>query len=116
MLDLALATIDVYFRLEAITQAIAGFAQAGGDYGILRLLIRDGPMTPPELARIRPISRQHCLTIINQLAEQGYIEFVENPRHKRSHLARVTKKGRANFEEQTLRFLTAATVYAGHFE
>jgi DNA-binding MarR family transcriptional regulator len=116
MLDLAMAAIDVYFRLEAITQAIAGFAQAGGDYGLLRLLIQNGPQTVPELARLRPISRQHCQTIINGLADGGYIEFVENPKHKRSHLVRVTKKGRANFEQQTLRFLTAAAVYAPHFE
>src|SRR5215467_44304 len=116
MLDLAMATIDVYFRLEAITVAIAGFAQAGGDYGMLRLLIRDGAMTVPELARIRPISRQHCQNIINGLADQGYIEFVENPKHKRSHLVRVTKRGRATFEEQTMRFLTVAAAYAGHFD
>lgn len=116
MLDLALATIDVYFRMYALTEAITGFAQAGGDYGLLRLLIRDGPQTVPELARSRPISRQHCQTIINGLAKGGYIEFVKNPRHKRSHLIRVTKRGHASFEEQTKRFLTVSAVYAGHFE
>lgn len=115
VLDLSVATIELYFRLEAVTQAIAGFAQAGGEWGVLRILACDGPQTVPEMARSRPVSRQHCQTIANTLESQGLVEFVENPRHKRSHLVSITKKGKARFEAMTKQFLTAAGGYASNF-
>lgn len=115
-LDFSLAVIDLYFRIQAATDAIAGFAQAGGDYGVLRSLALDGPKTVPEMARQRPVSRQYCQTIANNLEAQGYVEFVENPKHKRSQLVRLTRKGRAHFDDLTKRFLAAAAVVAAHFE
>ena len=116
VLDLSIATIDLYFRIAAATTAIAGFATAGGEYGLLRSLVLDGPQTVPEMARLRPVSRQYCQTTANTLEAKGLVEFVENPRHKRSRLARITKKGRAHYEDLTKRFLAAAAVVAVHFE
>ena len=115
VLELSVAVIELYFRLEAITQATAGFAQAGGEFGVLRSLVREGPQTVPEIARARPVSRQHCQTIANSLVEQGLAEFVDNPRHKKSKLVRVTKKGRARFEAMKTQFTAAAAIYAPHF-
>ncbi|MEZ5996868.1 MAG: hypothetical protein R3C25_14070 [Hyphomonadaceae bacterium] len=115
LLDLSTAVIELYFRLEAATRAIAGFAQAGGEWGIMRLLVVEGDQTVPEMARSRPVSRQHCLTIVNRLYEQGFVEFVENPKHKRSHLVSITKKGRARFEQMTELFLAAESRFAPHF-
>ena len=115
ILDLAVSVIDLHFRLEAVTQAIVGFAHAGGEFGILRALVSDGPQTVPEMARARPVSRQHCQTITNGLEAQGFVEFVENPKHKRSHLVRVTRAGRAHYERMTKQLLTAAAVYGQSF-
>lgn len=115
VLDLSIAVIEFYFRIEAITQAAAGFAQAGGEWGVLRTLVKEGPHTVPEMARTRPVSRQHCQTICNALEDQGLVEFVDNPKHKRSKLVRVTKKGRERFEAMKKQFLAAAGVYAPFF-
>ena len=115
MLELSVAVIELYFRLEAVTQATAGFANAGGEFGVLRTLVREGAQTVPQMAAARPVSRQHCQTIVNGLAEQGLVEFLENPRHKRSKLVRVTKRGRARFESMKAQFTEAAGVYAPHF-
>jgi len=115
VLDLSIAVIDLYFRLEAITQATAGFAQAGGEFGVLRSLVREGPQTVPEIARSRPVSRQHCQTIANALAAQGMVEFVDNPRHRKSKLVCATDAGRARFETMTMQFTAVAGVYAQHF-
>jgi len=115
VLDLSIAVIEFYFRIEAITQATAGFAQAGGEWGVLRTLVKEGPHTVPEMARTRPVSRQHCQTICNALEGQGLVEFVDNPKHKRSKLVRVTKKGRERFEAMKKQFLAAAGVYAPFF-
>lgn len=115
VLDLSVAVIEFYFRIEAVTQATAGFASAGGEWGVLRSLVHEGPMTVPELARSRPVSRQHCQTIANALEAQGLIEFIENPKHKTSKLMRVTKKGAARFQSMKKQFLEAARVYAPFF-
>ncbi len=115
VLDLSVAVIEFYFRIEAITQATAGFATAGGEWGVLRMLVNDGPQTVPEMARSRPVSRQHCQTICNALEAQGMVEFFDNPKHKRSKLVRATKKGRARFDALRKQFLEAASVYAPSF-
>ncbi|MEZ6022407.1 MAG: MarR family transcriptional regulator [Hyphomonadaceae bacterium] len=115
VLDFSVAVIEFYFRIEAVTQAAAGFAQAGGEWGVLRTLAKDGPQTVPDIARARPVSRQHCQTICNALHEQGLVAFVDNPKHKRSKLVQVTDKGRARFAAMREQFLAAAAVYAPNF-
>jgi DNA-binding MarR family transcriptional regulator len=67
------------------------------------------------MAAARPVSRQHCQTLVNGLAEQGLVEFLDNPRHKRSKLVRITKRGRARFESMKAQFTDVAAVYAPHF-
>jgi DNA-binding MarR family transcriptional regulator len=115
LLELSVAVIELYFRLEAATQAIAGFAQAGSEWGAMRSLILDGEQTVPAMARARPVSRQHCQTIVNRLIAQGLAELVENPKHRKSHLVAITKKGRARFKQMTDRFLVAEDRFAPHF-
>ena len=115
ILELSVAVIELYFRLEAVTQASAGFANAGGEFGVLRSLVQEGAQTVPQMAAARPVSRQHCQTIVNGLAEQGLVEFLDNPRHKRSKLVRLTKRGRARFESMKTQFTEVAGVYAPHF-
>ena len=54
-----------------------------------------GSQTVPQLARARPVSRQHIQSLVNALLEAGYVEYIENPAHKRSRLVRITQQGRA---------------------
>jgi DNA-binding MarR family transcriptional regulator len=115
LLEFSVSVIELYFRIEAVTQAAAGFASAGGEWGCLRTLIKEGPMTVPEMARTRPISRQHCQTMCNALEAQGLVEFIDNPKHRRSKLVRPTKKGRARFESMRKQFVDAAGVYSSFF-
>lgn len=115
LLELSVAVIELYFRLEAATQAIAGFANAGGEWGCLRMLALEGDQTVPEMARSRPVSRQHCQNIINALHQQGLVEFLENPRHRTSHLVTLTKKGRARYKQMTEQFLAAEAAFSPHF-
>jgi len=115
LLDLSVAVIEFYFRIEAVTQATTGFATAGGEWGCLRTLVKEGPMTVPEMARSKPVSRQHCQTTCNALEAQGLVEFIDNPKHKKSKLVRITKKGRAKFDSMREQFLDAAGVYAPLF-
>lgn len=52
-----------------------------------------GPATVPHVATDLAVSRQYVQTVCNELQEQGLMEFVENPRHKRSKLVALTEKG-----------------------
>ncbi|MCI0657225.1 MAG: MarR family transcriptional regulator, partial [Acidobacteria bacterium] len=54
-----------------------------------------GPQTVPQMARARPVSRQYIQALVNQLAAEDRIEFVDNPAHKRSRLVRLTPQGKA---------------------
>lgn len=115
MLDFAVAVTEFYFRIEAVTEAAAGFASAGGEWGVLRTLIKEGPTTVPDMARSRPVSRQHCQTIVNTLEAHGMVEFIDNPKHKKSKLVRVTKKGLTRFQNTRKQLLAAAGEYSPLF-
>lgn len=52
-----------------------------------------GPATVPHIATDLAVSRQYVQTVCNELQEQGLMEFVENPRHKRSRLVELTEEG-----------------------
>ena len=56
-------------------------------------------MTVPEIARMRPVARQHIQKLANEMAADGLIEFVDNPAHKRSKLVSLTAKGIATHDE-----------------
>jgi DNA-binding MarR family transcriptional regulator len=115
VLDLSVAVIEFYFRIEAVSEAIAGFATAGGEWGTLRSLVKEGPQTVPDMARSKPVSRQHCQTIVNALEAQGLVEFIDYPKHKTSKLVRATKRGRARFDSMRKQFLEAAGAFAPAF-
>ena len=70
---------------------------SGGMRAVLESLDADGPRTVPELARSRPVSRQHIQVLVNDLLEQGYVAYQDNPAHKRSKLVRMTEEGRLTF-------------------
>lgn len=70
-----------------------------GRRGVLRGIANTGPLTVPQMARARPVSRQHLQSLVNPLAEEGYVKFIENPAHKRSHLVALTEKGKQHLRE-----------------
>ena len=61
---------------------------------ILRLLDGHGALTVPHVARLCHTSRQNIQMWVNRLRTEGYVEFLPNPSHKRSDLARLTASGR----------------------
>jgi len=64
-----------------------------GQRALLEDLLNNGPQTIPRLASKRPVSRQHILGHVNPLKQDGYVEFQDNPIHKRSFLVTLTPKG-----------------------
>jgi DNA-binding MarR family transcriptional regulator len=88
-------TVSLFYRLRVVAEQIHHQGETSGPKrGILKTLDRLGPQTVPRMARTRPVSRQYIQTLINQLAKGDFVEFVENPAHRRSPLVSLTPKGK----------------------
>lgn len=60
---------------------------------LLCSLHREGPLTVPDLARERLVSRQIIQTQVNLLLEMGLVKAQANPKHRRSKHMVLTAKG-----------------------
>jgi len=97
-------TVALFHRLKDASQQLQGQGElSSGRWGLLRELHRSGPQTVPQMARSRPVSRQYIQTLVDGLAEQRLVEFLENPAHKRSPLVQLTTRGLALLEEMNQR-------------
>ncbi len=97
-------TTALFHRLRVVAKQLHRQGEiSAGKRGILRSLDRLGPQTVPQMARARPVSRQHIQALVNPLADQGYVEFTRNPAHKRSPLVRLTPQGQAVVEAMNRR-------------
>jgi DNA-binding MarR family transcriptional regulator len=96
--DLAFAIAAFFFRLRAAGRKSGFISKRGaGTLGFMRTLLNDGPITVPDLARMRPTSRQRMQQLADELVEEGLVEFIDNPYHKTSRLMRLTRKGEARY-------------------
>ena len=87
--------VSLFHRLRIVSEQIHRQGEmTSGKRGVLGSLDRFGPQTVPAMARARPVSRQYIQALVNQLSDEGLVEFIENPAHKRSHLVRLTPKGK----------------------
>ena len=107
--DLMLEVAQFFFRIRAVGQRtglITGWG--GGAFGFMRSLALLGPLTVPHIARMRPTSRQRMQRLADELAAEGLVEFLDNPKHRSSKLVRLTRKGYARYRELSARFLAIA--------
>lgn len=99
-------------RLEALLVEVNGLANRlkatdprvaipSASRAALQVLQRHGPQTVPQIARARFSSRQNIQILVNRLQEEGLVELVSNPEHKRSGLVRLTSRGRAAIAQAT---------------
>jgi DNA-binding MarR family transcriptional regulator len=92
-------TVGLFHLLRALAAQLHGQGElTAGRRGILRGLDRLGPQTVPQMARARPVSRQHIQMEVNQLGAEGLVELIDNIAHKRSRLVRLTPKGKEYLE------------------
>ena len=108
--DLMLEVAQFFFRIRAVGQRtglITGWG--GGAFGFMRSLALLGPLTVPQIARMRPTSRQRMQRLADELAAEGLVDFIDNPKHRRSKLVRLTRKGDARYRELNARFLAIAS-------
>jgi DNA-binding MarR family transcriptional regulator len=98
--DLIVEIVATFFLLKAEGMRIGVVSLSGeGYWSVLRLLKMNGAQTVPQIARYRYVPRQSIQKLANEMLEDGVIELVNNPAHKRSKLLRLTSKGEAVFQQ-----------------
>jgi DNA-binding MarR family transcriptional regulator len=108
--ELMLEVAQCFFRLRAVGQRTGLITSwGGGAFGFMRSLALLGPLTVPQIAQMRPTSRQRMQRLADELAAEGLVEFIDNPKHRRSKLVQLTRKGDARYRELNSRFLVIAS-------
>ena len=108
--ELMLEVTQCFFRIRAIGQKTGLITSwGGGAFGFMRSLALLGPLTVPQIAQMRPTSRQRMQRLADELAAEGLVTFIENPRHRRSKLVQLTRKGETRYRKLDARFLVIAS-------
>jgi DNA-binding MarR family transcriptional regulator len=108
--ELMLEVAQCFFRIRAVGQKTGLITSwGGGAFGFIRSLALLGPLTVPQIAQMRPTSRQRMQRLADELAAEGLVELIDNPRHRRSRLVRLTRKGDARYRKLSARFLAIAS-------
>ena len=68
------------------------------DRAVMEFLSADERLSVPEIAERYQVSRQHVQVTVNNLLEAGILATNVNPRHKRSPLISLTRKGKGLFK------------------
>jgi len=112
--ELMLEVAQCFFRIRAAGQRTGLITSwGGGAFGFMRSLALLGPLTVPQIAEMRPTSRQRMQRLADELAVDGLVEFVDNPKHRRSKLVQLTRKGAARYRDMSARFLAIASTIGG---
>jgi DNA-binding MarR family transcriptional regulator len=108
--ELLLEVAQCFFRIRAIGQKTGLITTwGGGAFGFIRSLALLGPLTVPQIAKMRPTSRQRMQRLADELVAEGLVRFIDNPKHRRSKLVQLTRKGDARYRELDARFLAIAS-------
>jgi DNA-binding MarR family transcriptional regulator len=108
--ELMLEVAQCFFRIRALGHTTGLITSwGGGAFGFMRSLALLGPLTVPQIAQTRPTSRQRMQRLADELAAEGLVKFIDNPKHRRSKLVQLTRKGDARYRELNARFLVIAS-------
>src|SRR5262245_13499641 len=108
--ELMLEVAQCFFRIRALGQKTGLITSwDGGAFGFMRSLALLGPLTVPQIARMRPTSRQRMQRLADELAAQGLVQVIDNPKHRRSKLVQLTPKGDAHYRELDAKLLVIAS-------
>ena len=113
-------TISLFHGLQATAASVHRHANLTAALrGVLVGLAESGPQTVPQMARLRPTSRQHIQVLVNRLRDLGLVLAEENPDHRRSKRVRLTAEGErtvARILDREARLLELAAIPVGEAE
>lgn len=104
MVALTLAVRGVFNRLKALGDELHGDLEiTTAMRAVMETLSDVGPMTVPQIAREKGVTRQHVQLLADALVEAGMAAVKENPAHRRSSLIALTEKGKRAFAKMRAR-------------
>jgi DNA-binding MarR family transcriptional regulator len=107
--ELMLDVAQCFFRIRELGQKTGLInSWGGGTFGFMRSLALLGPLTVPQIAQTRPTSRQRMQRLADELAAEGLVDFIDNPKHLRSKLVRLTPKGDTRYRALNAQLLSVA--------
>jgi DNA-binding MarR family transcriptional regulator len=108
--EVMLEVAQCFFRIRALGQKTGLITSwGGGAFGFMRSLAQLGPLTVPQIAQMRPTSRQRMQRLADELAAEGLVKFIDNPKHQRSKLVELTPKGNTRYRDLSARLLSIAS-------
>ena len=114
--ELMLEVAQCFFRIRAVGQKTGLITSwGGGAFGFMRSLALLGPLTVPQIAQMRPTSRQRMQRLADELAAEGLVKFIDNPKHRRSKLVQLTRQGDARYRELNAKLLVIASTMSVSF-
>jgi len=87
------AISGAHFALVALMEQVHGQTASSGRRAILLNLKSLGPKTVPQLAAMRPVSRQYVQRLVDGLALEGLVEKRSNAARRRSPAFALTASG-----------------------
>jgi DNA-binding MarR family transcriptional regulator len=104
MVALTQAVRSVFNRLKALSDELHGDLDVTTAMrAVMETLSDAGPMTVPQIAKVKGVTRQHIQLLADALVEGGFASVKENPAHRRSSLIVLTDKGRRAFAKMRAR-------------
>ncbi len=97
--DLILETFRLNGRLLAAGDRLIGDLGLSSARWQVMGAIEAAPLPVAQIARNMGLTRQAVQRLANVLADEGRLEFAENPNHRRAKLVRLTAGGRAVLED-----------------
>jgi DNA-binding MarR family transcriptional regulator len=117
MVALTQAVRSVFNRLKALGDELHGDLEiTTAMRAVMETLSEAGPMTVPQIARLKGVTRQHIQLLTDALVEAALVAVKENPAHRRSSLIGLTEKGRRAFAKMQARELPIVEQIAGAFD
>lgn len=117
MVALTQAVRGVFNRLKALGDELHGDLDVTTAMrAVMETLSDAGPMTVPQIAKLKGVTRQHIQLLADALVEGGFASVKENPAHRRSSLITLTEKGRRAFAKMRAREAPLIEELSGEFE
>lgn len=117
MVALTQAVRGVFNRLKALGDELHGDLDVTTAMrAVMETLSDAGPMTVPQIAKLKGVTRQHIQLLADALVEGGLASVKENPAHRRSSLIALTDKGRRAFAKMRAREAPLIEELSAEFE
>ncbi|MEF2278999.1 MarR family transcriptional regulator [Deinococcus sp. YIM 134068] len=71
-------------------------------------VVEHGPVTVAQIGRVMGLARQSVQQLTDALEREGFVRYVDNPRHRRARLVQLTEKG----EDAAARLIPAQAEWA----